>query len=363
MVQQFIDILCTREDCDITLSDNSWSICKDLLSQSFYQGIAIAKDVPRESLSDFEIKLYCLEENERVINYNRTSDATLTGNLALVRDGIIQRTGPGTNYIRIGPNEVEKPFSIYEDIALSLIGPDTEDGSEQYLSVDCQEGFCDIELADTSFSTCIENIPGDIYLGGLAKATGVPQDSLSSFDLPLYCAIGFVGINYNEPAAILEGGVIFLQGGILQRTGPGFEYFNIFKGAGDDNALTTTGSSLYQGFRDDTGDARILSTACEDKICEVILYSYIEPLCIGQSGRLFLNGLAINKNVPEDSLGDFEIGLYCVPPEPGAVIDYNTQPPISTINASIAPGEQRGIIRLGEDDNQEIIMFKISAGE
>ena len=78
---------------------------------------------------------------------------------------------------------------------------------------------------------------------------------------------------------------------------------------------------------------------------------------------MFLNGLAINKNVPQDSLDDFEIGLYCVPPGAGAVIDYNTQQPISTINASIAPGEQRGIILLVEDDDEESTLFKLSAGE
>ena len=78
-----------------------------------------------------------------------------------------------------------------------------------------------------------------------------------------------------------------------------------------------------------------------------------------------MNGLALNKNVPEDSLDDFEIELYCVPPPPGAgaEIDYDTQKPIVTINVSITPGDQRGIIRLVEDDNEEIILFKLSAGE
>ena len=352
--------------CDIILSDTSWRTCKALVGQSFYNGVGIAKDVPRDSLSNFEIELYCLQENQRLIDYDREPDATLPGNLKLVREGILQRTEPGINYIKTYPNEVEEPFSIYQDFALTLIGVDTEDASEQFLTVDCVEGLCDIELADTSFSTCIENIPGDRYLGGLAKATDVPQDSLSNFGLPLYCASNFGVVNYTEPVAILKGGFVFLQPGIIKRTGTGFTYYNAFKGAGSDSALATTGSSFYSGFRKDTGGARFLSMSCQKSVCEVILRSNIEPACIGPSGGLpFLNGLAINKNVPEDSLDGFEIGLYCVPPPKGtgAEIDYETQKPILTINVSIAPGDQRGIIRLGENDNEEIILFKLSAGE
>ncbi len=358
--------------CDITLSETSWNFCETLgVGRSFFNGVAIAKDVPRGSLSDFEVKLYCLEQNELVIDYNREPDTTLPGNLALVRDGIIQRTEPGTNYIRIGPNEVEKPFSIYEDIALSLIGPDTEDGSQQFLTVDCKEGLCDIELADTTFSTCIENIPvlGDIYLRGLAKATDIPQVSLHDFNLPLYCASasGFGGINYTEPVETLKGDLVFLQSGIIERTAKGFKYFNAFKGmgSGGENALATTGSSssFYQGFRDDTGGAKTLWMLCENSNCEVIIYSFIEPLC-SQSGRPFLNAVAFNKTVPQDSLDSFEIGLYCVPAGPGAVINYETQDPILIFKASITPSERKGIIRLVQDpDIYDGILYKLSAGE
>ena len=218
MVQQSLGIICTLSNCDITLRDTSWSSCKALVGQSFYNGVGIAKDVPRDSLSNFDIELYCLEDDERVIDYNREPDATLTGNLKLARDGIIQRTGPGYTYIRNAPNEVEEPFSVYQDFALTLDGLDTEDGSTQVLQILCQRGLCDIELGDSSFSTCIENIPGDIYLGGLAKATGVPQDSLHDFELPLYCASNFFeGIDYNNATEILEGNLVFLEPGIVKR--------------------------------------------------------------------------------------------------------------------------------------------------
>ena len=364
--QQSLDIDCTQMDCDITLRDSSWSSCKASTGQSFNNGVGIAKGVPRGSLSDFDIELYCLEE-DRSIDYDREPDATLQGNLAHVRDGII-RTGPGTNYIKSSPNEVEEPFSVYQDFALTLTGLDTEDGSEQFLEILCEGGLCDVELTDTYFSTCVEAIPGDRYLGGLAKAAGVPQDSLYDFNLPLYCASDLIqGIDYSAPAATLKGNLVFPQPGNVKRIGPGFMYYNLFKGTGDDRALAlpTAGSSLYQGYRQDTGGLKLLSTSCQNKNCEVILFSVIEPLCIGPSGgRLFLNAVAINKNVPQDSLDNFEIGLYCVPPGAGAVIDYNTQEPILTMNASITPGDRSGTIRLVQ--NPEIyddILFKLSAGE
>ncbi|KAL7455667.1 hypothetical protein ACHAWC_007212 [Mediolabrus comicus] len=370
---QFMDLDCTRSECDILLSDSSWTSCKALLGQSFYQGVGIAKGVPRGSLSNFDIELYCLEDDVRFVNYTREPDTILPGNLILDRDGILKRTGldTETTYIKIGPNEVEEPFSVYEDFALSLVGLDTEDASQQFLTIDCKRGFCDIELADTSFSTCIDAIPGDIYLAGLAIATDVPQDSLDNFTLPLYCAtnvsepIGFgIDIDYTAPAAILKGNFVFRQPGIIERTGPGFKYFSDFKGAGGDRALTTTGSRFYQGFRYDNGGSKLLFTSCQHKKCEVIIYSVIEPACIIPSGgRPFLNGVAVSSNVSEDSLDNFEIGLYCVPAGPGAKIDYNTQQPISTIKVSITPSDQRGTIRLGEDDNKEIQLFKISAGE
>ncbi len=361
-----MDILCTQVTCDIILSDTSWSGCKGLVSQSFYQGAGIAKVVPRDSLSNFNIKSYCLKDDERVVDYEKPHQL-LSGNLTLVRDGILQRTGtgPGIKYIKIGPNEVEEPFSVYKDIALQLIGLDTEDASTQILTLDCKGGLCDVELGDTSFSTCIKDIPGDRYLGGLARATAVPQNSLHNFDLPLYCTSDLSkGINYTAPAATLKGNLIFYEGGIVQRTATGVNYVNVFNGVGDENALTTNGSSFYQGFRYDNGGAKFLSFSCQNKNCEVIIFSSIEPACIALSGgRLFLNGVATNKTVPQDSLDNFEIELYCLPQGPGAAIDYDTQDPISTIKASITPSDKRGIIRLVEDDNEDNILFKLSSGE
>ena len=210
-----MNILCTLEKCDIILEELSFSACKALVGQSFFQGIGVAKNIPRDSLDSFDIKLYCLEEDELNIDYDREPDEFLTGNLTRVRHGILQRTGPGITYLKQYPKEVKDAFSVYEDITLSFRGTDTEDGSHQVLQLVCQGGLCDITLADTSFGTCIDNIPGDLYLGGLAKAEGVPQDSLHNFDLKLFCTSEFGGeIDYSEHVALLKGDLIFLQNGI-----------------------------------------------------------------------------------------------------------------------------------------------------
>ena len=55
----------------------------------------------------------------------------------------------------------------------------------------------------------------------------------------------------------------------------------------------------------------------------------------------------INRSVPEDSLEDFDIDLYCVPPGAGGEINYETQDPVKTTNAKIAQGNSReGIVNI-----------------
>ena len=61
--------------------------------------------------------------------------------------------------------------------------------ADQVLTLDCKRGRCIITLQDASFSTCIDQLSLERYLGGLALAKGVPQDSLYDFDLELFlCA-------------------------------------------------------------------------------------------------------------------------------------------------------------------------------
>lgn len=310
-------------------------------------------------MDKFDIELYCLKKDERDIDYDREPDQILTGDLALVRDGILRRTGPGFRYAKTAPTENEEGFSVYKDFTQRLFGSDTEDGSIQSIGLVCKEGLCDIELGDSSFGTCIENIPGDTYLGGLATARGVPQDSLHDFELELFCFLGGPeGIDYTTPVARLKGNLVFLQDGIVQRTALGFKYFNGFRGGA--RALTT-GSNFYEGFRYDTGGEKDIRMLCQNGMCEVIIWSSIHPSCIGPSGgRAFLNGVAFNSAVPEESLEDFEIGLFCVPPGDGAEIDYETQNPITTLKASITSGDQSGTVHLIEDD-VVYDLYKLSA--
>jgi len=343
---QDLRFVCTLHSCDIELYDTSFSTCKELVGQSFYTGVGVAKNVLRDSLDNFDIDLYCMGKEDREIDYDRDPDQILTGNLVLDRDGILHRTGPGYSYLKQSPNENDDTYSVYKNITQRFYGSDTEDASTQDMTLDCQGGFCDITLGDSSFSTCIDKIPGDTYLGGLAKAGGVPQDSLHNFDLDLFCAEDYLGIDYNTTRAQLKGDLLFLQGGTVQRTGPGFKYSNIFKSGG--NTLTA-GSNFHSGTRDDTGGLKEIRILCQSGMCEVIIWSYIHPECARPPGLPFLNGVAFNSAVPEESLEDFEIGLFCTPPGPGSTIDYESQDPISTRKVSITPGDQRGIVHLTED--------------
>ena len=81
----------------------------------------------------------------------------------------------------------------------------------QVLTLDCKRGRCDITLQDSSFLTCIKQLGLQRYLGGLALARDVPQDSLYDFDFELFCASNFFqGIDYTSPVATLPGSLAFL---------------------------------------------------------------------------------------------------------------------------------------------------------
>ena len=131
------------------------------------------RDIPQDSLDDFEIRLYCLEENELEVDINdlsRAPDAMLTGNLVSNQEGIIHRTGPGfTYYLR--SNTADSVVVSESSSVIStnrLLGVDTEDGSTQALDLVCENDLCNVTLTDSSFSTCIQET-GLPYFGGLAR--------------------------------------------------------------------------------------------------------------------------------------------------------------------------------------------------
>ncbi len=159
--------------------------------------------------------------------------------------------------------------------------------------------------------------------------------------------------------------MVFMQSGIVKRTGPNFTYFNQFKRDDESRALPLFADNTahaYQGYRLIDGGGTYMNTLCNEGSCEVISWTPIYVKCFGPSGgRLFLNGVAYNSTVPEESLEDFEIGLYCVPPGPGSTIDYKTQDPVEIIKVSIRSGSQSGIVRYeASDDIQPANLYKLN---
>ena len=136
-------------------------------------------------------------------------------------------------------------------------------------------GLCDITLNDTSFSTCIERLGTQRYFGGIAKADQVPQvsgidsatakmgsekidswptnhshisfmqNSLHDFKLELFCAPDVrQGIDYDNVIAELTGNIKFLESGIIERTGPGFVYYNSANANAEGSKLSCSTQSL-----------------------------------------------------------------------------------------------------------------------
>ena len=109
--------------------DGSFSTCKDIYGSPFFYGVGLAKSVPRTSLDDFVIELYCINPGE-TIDSSTPPDANLTGNLAILRENVLLRTGTGFVYQKVGPAN-DNGFSINYDYTEGFFGIDEEDGSIQ----------------------------------------------------------------------------------------------------------------------------------------------------------------------------------------------------------------------------------------
>jgi len=340
--------------------------CGAISGAVFYQGVGVARNIPQNSLDDFDIRLYCLSADEIEVDINdpsREPDAILTGNFASLQDGILRRTGPGFNYYKIS-----KPASPTDDFSQKLYGPDTEDGSKQGLTITCAGGLCDIILADASFSTCINNIPGDIFLGGVALAKNVPQDNLDSFSLDLYCIEDInqlvAGIDYDSnPATTLDGSLLFLENGVVRRTGPNFTYFNRFKSKSFDKLSKATAitNGKYSGSRFSEGGEDSVFPTCTGGICQVTLHNFIFPECIipATSFNPYFNGFGIARNITKDSLDKFDIDIYCK--KLGQEVDFDVDEPTYTREFGLVPIYPRGAI-LRPDTDPNIVYFKLSTG-
>jgi len=352
-----LNIYCNDDKlCDINLLDASFDTCSAINGLDFYRGFGVARNIPQDSLDQFEIQLYCLTTEELDVDINNPSrkpDAILTGNISRLQDGLLRRTGPGFAYYL-----QSRPSSPTNDFVKRLVGIDVEDGSFQTLTVACARGLCDITLGDASFSTCIDKITGDIYLGGLAIARDIPQDSLDSFNLDLYCVEDFAqlstGIDFNAvPSASLDGSILFLEDGIFRRTGLNFVYFNTFWGesSGEANKATSIDNGIYPGQKYSDGGLESVTTTCANGICQVTVFNYIFSNCIIPKTNYnpYYNGVGIARNVPEDSLNNFAMDIYCI--KAGQEIDFDDDKPTYTNPYELVPVDPPGtLLRLGMDD-------------
>merc|ERR1711957_735061 len=214
---------------------------------------------------------------------------------------------------------------------------------------------------DASFSTCINNIAGDIYLGGLAIARNIPQDSLDNFKLDLYCIDDIyqlsIGIDYNaDPVASLDGSMLFLEDGIIRRTGTNFVYFNRFRGdnlggsSGKVNKAMTISNGKYRGAIYLDGSEDNVFPTCADGICQVTVFNQIFSNCIIPATEFnpYYNGVGIARNVPEDSLDNFDMDIYCI--KEGQEIDFDDDKPTYTISYGLVLVDPPGtLLRPGMD--------------
>ena len=211
-----------------------------------------------------------------------------------------------------------------------------------------------MSLIDSSFSSCKDKNSGFAYayLGGIAVANDVPQNSLHDFKLELFCVedITSLGsIDYSVTPIILTGNLVFLENGIIRRTGPGFNYF----ASSNLDLQTNEVSGFYSGARLYDGGSQNLHIQCSSMgSCNIIVWTAINYECItGPTSRFIINGIAVAKGVSVDSLGSFNVDLYCVSPEAGVEIDYETDQPKKTFQAEILTNDNGAVVGLILDDD------------
>ena len=176
--------------CDIILqAGGRFSNC-DESDPNPFNGLGIAKNIPRDQLGDFQIKLYCKKQGETEIDLLGMPSTYLVGNIEFLSDGIIRRGGPGIVYYKAN-NPVVKDMtsvnskknkmknlasktssdSVSPPLNGQYIGTDTEDGSGQLLTLICREDdkLCDIDLFDVLWSTC-KDLNGLEFFGGVGVA-------------------------------------------------------------------------------------------------------------------------------------------------------------------------------------------------
>ena len=137
---QSIALLCdeVEKTCDLTLRDSRFSTCEQILGTgSFFGGVGIAKGVPIKSLDDFSIKLFCVENKGGTVDFTKQPTTTLTGDIEILPNGQLRRTGPGFFYstISVFAENGKKTFGDIDDLGYNVngkfVGNDVSDGSQE----------------------------------------------------------------------------------------------------------------------------------------------------------------------------------------------------------------------------------------
>jgi len=309
-----------------------FTTCIEVTGNAYFGGVAIADGIPEDSLDDFNLFLYCLQEGQLEIDFNTdTPVTTLKGNMISLEDGVIRRTGTGFTYFSNyrGDLSVDKPSVPKSG---SYTGTDTEDGANQIMNIYCKDGMCDVHLGDLGFSTCTL-ITGDPFFGGIAIARNVPEESLDDFKLDLYC-LGVGQTQFSStPTGTLTGSMIVLKDGIIRRTGPGFTFYLVSDNNGSTDVQIGNGKYLNNGYTTD-GSRSSYEILCAEGKCDVVLEDTIFPACFALTGTNYFGGFAIAKGVDQASLGNFSLDLYCAKGL-GIDIDMEDDQPITTISSRL----------------------------
>ena len=172
-----------------------------------------------------------------------------------------------------------------------------------------------------------------------------------------FTQLASTGIDYDgAPTATLNGSLVFLADGIIQRTANKFTYFSLFKSPSDvDISKSKAGkkegtlifNGRYNGEKFFDGSQEVYNIYCEgddeDSVCEVVLRNQIFTECYQYFPKVFVfNGFGYAKITRKD-LGDFEIGIYCVP-SAGATVNITSEQPTFTVDGSLASASPAGRI-------------------
>ncbi len=126
----------------MTLQDARFSTCEQVLGAGeYFGGVAVARDVPADSLDDFSLGLYCIEESGGSIDFTKSPNSILTGDIDVQPNGQLIRTGPDFFYTMqtfIDP-EIEVEAEDIDDIGYNINGAyssaDMSDGSNEVRSL------------------------------------------------------------------------------------------------------------------------------------------------------------------------------------------------------------------------------------